>query len=82
MGSDVRKLKKSKKGATSGPNIHEALSRPTISPQTLYRLRVMPIGLNGIYTALDNGEIQSFRRGRKYVIPTGPLRRKLGLSTT
>jgi hypothetical protein len=34
---------------------------------------------NKIYADCKNGEIECFRHGKKIIIPTAPLRRKLGL---
>jgi hypothetical protein len=62
-----------------GQSLDEALRRPTISPEELYRLHVMPVGRNGVYDACNSGEVENFRRGKKIVIPTAPLRRKLGM---
>jgi len=47
----------------------------------------MPVGINGIYDALhsylnspESGTgIECFRVNRRIIIPTGPLRRKLGI---
>lgn len=55
------------------------LSKPTITPNELHRSKLLRVGLNGIYDACNNGEIECFRRGKKIVIPTAPLRRKLGM---
>ena len=57
----------------------EILKRPGISPEQLYKLNLMPVSRNGIYDACNRGEIECFRLGRKIVIPTAPLRRKLGI---
>jgi hypothetical protein len=58
-----------------------ALSRPTISPDKLHQLGVLPASRNGIYDACARGEIECFRVGRKIAIICAPLRRKLGLDT-
>jgi hypothetical protein len=57
------------------------LGRPSISPEELHRLRILPISRNGIYDAVRRGEIESFRIGKRIVILTAPLRRKLGIET-
>ena len=41
--------------------------------------RVLGIGRNQAYEACRCGEIESFRIGKKIVIPTAPLRKKLGI---
>lgn len=56
-----------------------ALTAPTISPEELHKLKLLPVSRNGIYDACNRGEIECFRIGKKIVIPTAPLRRKLGL---
>ena len=55
------------------------LSQPSISPEELHASGLIPVGRNGIYNACNNGEIECFRRGKKIIIPTAPLRRKLGI---
>jgi hypothetical protein len=68
------------KGSPSVPtNGLEFLNRPAISPEELYRLNLMPVSRNGIYDACNRGEIECFRLGRKIIIPTAALRRKLGM---
>jgi hypothetical protein len=37
------------------------------------------VGRNGIYAACATGEIECFRMGKKIIIPTAPLLRKLGI---
>ena len=74
----------------SPEEIQRVLSRPGISPHDLYALGVIPVSRNSIYEAcrrfLDGagespaaGVIECFRVGKKIIIPTAPLRRKLGL---
>lgn len=55
------------------------LQLPSISPDQLFEAKVMPLSRNLIYAACNTGEIECFRVGRKIVIPTAPLRRKLGI---
>jgi hypothetical protein len=55
-------------------------SRPGVSPDELLAARILPISRNALYEALARGDIESFRIGKKIVIPTAPLRRKLGLA--
>ena len=57
------------------------LNRPTISPDELHSSGLLPISLNLIYDACNRGEIECVRFGKRIVIPTAPLRRKLGLET-
>jgi hypothetical protein len=59
--------------------IRAALQRPGISPDDLYELGILPVGRNSIYDACNKGEIECFRIGKKIVIATAPLRRKLGI---
>jgi hypothetical protein len=59
--------------------IRAALSRPGLSPEELYKLGILPVGRNTIYDACNSGEIESFRLGKRIVIATAPLRRKLGI---
>jgi hypothetical protein len=59
--------------------IRAALLRPGISPDELYELGILPVGRNSIYDACNKGEIECFRIGKKIVIATAPLRRKLGI---
>jgi len=55
------------------------LKRPGISPDELLKAGILPIARNALYEALSRGEIESFRVGKKIVIPTAPLKRKLGI---
>lgn len=69
-------------------NMDCLLTKPTISPDELYDSGVIPIGRNGIYDACNSflnspqsgTGIECFRVNKKIVIPTAPLRRKLGLA--
>jgi hypothetical protein len=54
---------------------------PGISPDQLLRSAVMPLTRGGLYDALQRGEIESFRLGKRIIIPTAPLLRKLGVSS-
>ena len=54
------------------------LLNPTLSP--LEARRILRVGHNSIYRSLQNGEIESFRVGGKYKIPTAWLKQKLGLT--
>jgi len=60
--------------------VQETLRKPGISPDELHALNILPIGRNALYEALRRGEIENFRLGKKIVIPTAPLRRRLGLA--
>lgn len=55
------------------------LDKPTTTPEELYELGVLPLGRNGIYDAIARGELEAFRIGRAIILPTAPIRRKLGL---
>jgi hypothetical protein len=64
---------------TQNEKMEEVLSRPTITPDELHRLGVLPLSRNGIYEACRNGELDHMRFGKKIAITTAPLRRRLGL---
>lgn len=55
------------------------LDKPTTTPDELYKSRVLPLGRNGIYGAVKSGDLESFRIGRAIILPTAPIRRRLGL---
>ena len=57
----------------------DVLKRIAISPDDLYRAHVLPMCRNAIYDACNRQDIENFRSGRKIIIPTAPLRRKLGI---
>ena len=59
--------------------ITDVLKRPCISPDELHRLKLMPISRGGIYAACATGQIENIRIGKKIVILTAPLRRRLGM---
>lgn len=63
----------------STAEIEATLNRPSISPDELLGLEIIPLTRNGLYRALARGEIENFKIGRKFIIPTAPLRRKLGM---
>ena len=54
-------------------------SRLAISPDDLHHTGEWPTSRNAIYTACQVGDIESFRSGKRIIIPTAPLRRKLGM---
>ena len=58
--------------------IERILNQETTTPDELYRARVIRGGRNSIYEACKSGDIEAFRIGRLWIIPTRPLRRKLG----
>jgi hypothetical protein len=68
-----------KRAARLKPAPEEILKRPSISPDELHKLNLMPVSRNAIYEACNRGEIECFRIGRKIIIPTAALRRKLGM---
>jgi hypothetical protein len=69
-------------------NLAVIFEKPTISPEELYESGAMPVGINGIYDALHSflnspqsgTGIECFRVNRRIIIPTGPLRRKFGIT--
>jgi len=55
-------------------------SKVTVSPEELHEQGGGQLGgRNSIYEACGRGEIECFRVGKRIFIPTGPLRKKLGL---
>jgi hypothetical protein len=79
--AEIQKGLKMRRKPGSKASLDKALRRATISPTVLYRLGLLDVGLAGVYEACHRGEIKSFRRGRKILIPTAPLRKKLGIET-
>ena len=71
-------VKTAKVAAQTG--IDALRNRPGISPDQLLEAQVMPLTRNGLYDALQRGEIESFRLGKRIIIPTAPLLRKLGVA--
>jgi hypothetical protein len=65
--------------AVTAKEVKALLANPTISPDELYRARILPISRNGIYQAIKNGEIEAVGYGRKKAIVTASLRKKLGM---
>jgi hypothetical protein len=65
--------------AMAAANIQALLSKPGITPEEAIEAGIFPLSRNGLYRALQKGDIESFRVGKKFVIPTAPLRRKFGL---
>jgi len=59
--------------------IAKMLAKPTITPAELFETGILPISRNGIYDAINRGDIEVMSIGKKKVIITAPLRRKLGL---
>jgi hypothetical protein len=76
-----------RKRTTHSPAYKLVLGKPTISPDELHASRVIPVGRNAIYDACNTylnapqsgTGIECFRVNKKIVIPTAPLRKKLGL---
>ena len=64
---------------TKRADLATLLARPTISPDELHESNALKVGRNGIYEACHNGELEVIRRGKKILILTAPLRRKLGI---
>ena len=42
-------------------------------------VKILPMSRNGVYSAVRRGEIKTVRLGKKILVPTGPLRRQLGI---
>jgi hypothetical protein len=56
--------------------------RPAVTPEELYAAGLLPVGRDAIYAACNTGEFKTIRRGRKILILTAPLRKKLGMQPT
>jgi hypothetical protein len=56
------------------------LRKPTVTAAELHETKVYPVSLNGIYAGCASGEIECYRIGKKLVIPTAPIRRKIGMA--
>ncbi len=61
----------------SPDEIQELLSRPTIS--VVEAARILGIGRNSAYEAARTGDIQSLTIGKRVLVLTIPLRKKLGM---
>jgi hypothetical protein len=59
------------------PAIRELLKKPTISVENAGR--VLDMSRNSAYDAVHRGDIQSVRMGKRFIVPTAPLRRLLGI---
>jgi hypothetical protein len=59
--------------------VNKLLEKPSLTPEELYRSGVLHTSRNGTYEIIARGDVESFRVGKKIVIPTAPLRRKLGM---
>jgi hypothetical protein len=57
----------------------EVLRRHAISPEELFQLDLMPLSRAGVYDACARGEFETFRIGKKIMILTESVRRKLKL---
>jgi hypothetical protein len=58
------------------------LGRLTITPDELFKSRILPLSRNGIYEAIKRGDIDVMDIGRKKAVITAPLRRKLGMEAS
>lgn len=58
-------------------DLQQLVSRPTITVDAASRL--LGISRNATYEAVRNGEIESINVGKRRLVLTAPLRRKLGL---
>lgn len=63
----------------SPTEIEELLRRPTITPEQLLKSGILPLGRNAIYEAIERGDIDAIKIGRKKAVVTAPLRKKLGI---
>jgi hypothetical protein len=59
--------------------IERLLAQPTLRPKDVVVVLDGHLSRNGVYEAIARGEIESIRFGKKIIIPTAPLRRKLGM---
>lgn len=59
--------------------IDEILAKVTITPDQLHRSKILPLSRNAIYQAIERGEIDAIKLGRKKVIVMSALRKKLGI---
>jgi len=55
------------------------LAQASISPEQLLRSGLLPLSRGSIYEACASGEIECFKIGKRIVIPTAPLKRRLGI---
>ena len=65
-------------GAHLSPEVLEQLSRPTL-PMSLAGRLLFDIGPGASYAAARKGDLPSIKIGRKLFVPTGALRKMLGL---
>jgi len=63
----------------STESVAAMLARPTITPDELHSLKLIPLSRMSIYAACGRGEIESVRYGKRIAILTGPLKRRLGI---
>jgi hypothetical protein len=63
----------------SPEEVRQLLSKPTITPEELLKSRIFPLSRNGIYQAIERGEIAAIPLGRKKAVITAPLRKQLGI---
>lgn len=57
------------------------LEKPTITPDELYVSGVLQCSRNRLYELIAAGEIASIRLGKKILVVTAPLRKRLGIET-
>lgn len=65
----------------STQEIAQLLSRPTITPEELWKSGILPLSRNGIYEAIKRGDLAVIEMGKKKAIITAPLRKKLGIES-
>lgn len=59
------------------PDISELLNKPTITVDNAAKAIGLP--RNAIYAAIHRGEFATIKTGKRILVLTAPLRRKLGI---
>jgi hypothetical protein len=57
--------------------ILEALAKPTVPVEVAGK--ILGIGRNGVYAAAKRGDIDIMKMGKRVLVLSAPLKRKLGL---
>jgi hypothetical protein len=65
--------------APDAARVAAMLARPTITPDELLSLKLIPLSRMSIYAACERGDIENVRYGKRIAILTGPLKRRLGM---
>jgi len=61
-------------------DVEKLLQRPAISV-TDCGMKILGLSRNGSYDAAKRGDFETFNIGKKIMVPTAPLRRKLGMES-